>query len=62
MKKMYMTPAIKANSLSLQEFIAFSGGGVEGGDPQINDVPDDGNDPNRAPLRHLGGWKSVWED
>lgn len=57
MKKMYITPEIKVNSLNFQDFIAFSGGGVENGDPQIDDVPDDGDEPNRAPI-YFG---NVWE-
>ena len=58
MKKAYMKPAIKANSLNLQEVIAFSGGGIDSGDPQINVIPDNGDEPNRVPFH----FKNVWED
>ncbi len=60
MKKTYLIPQIKAVSINLQQLIAFSGGGVNAGDPQVDDIPDDDDGPNRAPYHF--NQRSVWDD
>lgn len=60
MKKTYLTPKIKVTSMNLQQLIAFSGGGVDTGDPQIDEIPDEDDGPNRAP--HYFDVRSVWDD